>query len=703
MYVVTIENAGSTTQIHNYRPNRALPKLPACSVVLGASDEIESCSFTIYPDNPGYNRLYPLSTRITVWSSTKEEAVFRGRVLTVAPAMDADGLIYKDVVCESEKGYLCDSIQPYTEEKHWAGDSKRSGLEEFIDYLLANHNAQVEEEKRVYRGTVTVRPFETSDGVTKGTNYETTWECITKKLIDSFGGELRLRRDGEGQLRLDYVPQLGQTRETVISLGRNLKSLTRTVDPSAVCSRLIPLGAKLEDSEARVTIASVNGGKAYLENGTARAEYGLVTKTQIWDDVTEPANLLTKAAELFQTLGRAAERYSVQALNLHEIGLDPDDFDRFDSYRVVAEPLGVNTILRCGKVTLNIVDPTATSISLGDTPVTQSGLMSAIADSVAQRPTTETVNSVLKTAIVEVTKAITGNSGGHVVQRPERNPEEVLIMDTPDVATAKNVWRWNLAGLGHSASGVDGPYTLGILADGSINADMIRVGTINADLIRTGTMLADRIFGGTLTLGGVDNVNGVLIVLNEAGDERGRWDNNGIQISGTNGVTNLRNGIISLRRDGHNIYANITNSDFRLMNEVGIVTRLGEGSLLLTVPGTDSSVTLEGSSGNGFFTGTVTQGSDRRLKTDIRDVPDELIDAYLALAPRLYTLIASGKPSAGLIAQEVQGTPLEELLVVRREDTDLLMLDYTSLHALELAALRRMHTRLTALEDAHGS
>ena len=102
------------------------------------------------------------------------------------------------------------------------------------------------------------------------------------------------------------------------------------------------------------------------------------------------------------------------------------------------------------------------------------------------------------------------------------------------------------------------------------------------------------------------------------------------------------------------------------------------------------------------MTGTLTQGSDRRLKSDIREVPDELIDAYLALVPRLYTLNASGKACAGLVAQEVQGTPLEELLVVRREDSDLLMLDYTSLHALELAALQRMQTRLTALEARNG-
>lgn len=712
-YIVTIDNGGAVTQIHNYQTNRALPKLPSGSVVLGASDEIESFSFTIYPDNPGYERLYPLTTLVDVWSSTKQETVFRGRVLTVAPAMDSDGLIYKDVVCEGEKGYLCDSIQPYTTAKHWPGDSGRTGLEEFIDYLLDNHNAQVEEEKRVYRGTVTVEPFETSDGVTKGTNYETTWACITDKLLGSFGGEIQLRRDGDGLLRLDYVPQLGQTRDTVISLGRNLQSITRTVDPSAAASRLIPLGAKLEGSEERVTIASVNGGQLYLENETARARYGLVTKVQVWEDVTEPANLLTKAAAEFETMWQAAESYSVKALNLYEIGLDPDDFDRFDSYRVVAEPIGANAILRCGKVTLNIVDPTATTIDLGDEPVTQSGLMSAIADSVAQRPTEETVNSVLTAAILAVTKAITGNSGGYVVLRPETNPEELLILDTPDVATAKNVWRWNLAGLGHSAGGVDGPYTLGLLADGSINADLIRVGT----------MLADRILGGTLTLGGINNANGVLSVLDADGNVSGAWDKDGLMI--TEPVWSLagtsRRGIATLGKarlafsDAYDasIGVEVSQTGFSAAHNGSQLihlgpasgsdgSRIGEMSLNKYSGGTlTQMIYLSGVTGNATFAGTVTQGSDRRLKSNIRDIPEALVDAFLALAPRLYELTASGKTSAGLIAQEVQGTPLEPVLVLAQRD-GLLTLDYTSLHALELAALQRLERRVRILEERGG-
>lgn len=98
--------------------------------------------------------------------------------------------------------------------------------------------------------------------------------------------------------------------------------------------------------------------------------------------------------------------------------------------------------------------------------------------------------------------------------------------------------------------------------------------------------------------------------------------------------------------------------------------------------------------------GTVSSGSDRRLKENIRDIPETYVDAYLELAPRLYTMIASGKECAGMIAQEVQGTPLEEVLVVQQGGDGLLALDYTSLHALSMAAIQRICRRLAAVENS---
>ncbi len=87
--------------------------------------------------------------------------------------------------------------------------------------------------------------------------------------------------------------------------------------------------------------------------------------------------------------------------------------------------------------------------------------------------------------MLNATAWITGNSGGHVVFRPEKAPSEILIMDTDTAATAKRVWRWNLNGLGYSENGVNGPFGIAMTSKGEIVADFIKVGIINAEVLES--------------------------------------------------------------------------------------------------------------------------------------------------------------------------------------------------------------------------
>jgi hypothetical protein len=124
---------------------------------------------------------------------------------------------------------------------------------------------------------------------------------------------------------------------------------------------------------------------------------------------------------------------------------------------------------------------------------------------------------ILEQAILDATKAITGNSGGYVkvlYTNDDTHPDEMVILDAPDIETAENVWRWNRFGLGHSSNGYAGPYRTAITADGQIVADMITTGTLNAERIAVEnfdaedpTKITDYIrFGdGTMTFGKGDS------------------------------------------------------------------------------------------------------------------------------------------------------------------------------------------------------
>lgn len=155
-----------------------------------------------------------------------------------------------------------------------------------------------------------------------------------------------------------------------------------------------------------------------------------------------------------------------------------------DTVSVYYKKLGVEAVKKkVVKTVYNVLLDRYDSIELGTPSVS---LAQAIQRSILEEvPTT----SMMDEAIQYATKLIRGGLGGYVVMTPGPNgyPQEILIMDTPDINTAVNVWRFNQGGLGHSSNGYQGPYSdIALTQDGKINASMITTGILNANLIRAG-------------------------------------------------------------------------------------------------------------------------------------------------------------------------------------------------------------------------
>lgn len=148
-------------------------------------------------------------------------------------------------------------------------------------------------------------------------------------------------------------------------------------------------------------------------------------------------------------------------------------------------------------------------------------------------------------AIADATAAITGNSGGYVRLNPSQNPQEILIMDTPDISTAKNIWRFNLSGFGHSSGGYSGPYRTAVTQDGHIVADFIDTGILNANIIRAGIMQsANGEFSFNLESGHIEasdiNITGGDINLD--GGQLSILNNDGYKADFSGGVVELYQG-----------------------------------------------------------------------------------------------------------------------------------------------------------------
>lgn len=368
MYIVTLKSGNQTYTIHDSFKNVNSQKLKSGSIVKGINS-IDTFSFSVYQNNIGFDNINSYSTLINVYNTKKKRYEFYGRVLIPKTYMEESGLIYKDVTCESYFGFLCDSKQPYVEEKNWT-------LNELLTFLINSHNEQVEPHKRFKLGNITMKA--PNDNIYVGIQRENTWNTIKTKLLDKIGGEIAFRVAND-EIYFDYHEKIGTTKVTTIELRKNMKSISKEDDPTKFITRLIPLGSKIKkivekedgtteevESEERVGIESVNNGLSYIDDTIALQQYGIIIAYEYWDDVKEPSILLSKAKQSLIDRNKIKQKYSISTVDLSLIGIDIDDLDVHNYYPIKNELIGVNDTLRIIKKNIDIVNFTSSSVEVGD-------------------------------------------------------------------------------------------------------------------------------------------------------------------------------------------------------------------------------------------------------------------------------------------------------------------------------------------------
>lgn len=156
-----------------------------------------------------------------------------------------------------------------------------------------------------------------------------------------------------------------------------------------------------------------------------------------------------------------------------------------DTVTVIFEKLGVSAKAKVIKTVYNVLLDRYDSIEIGETKATMS---TTVANQISQMETEFT--SHMQKAIKHATDLISGGLGGYVVLKRNANgkPEEILIMDTPNMETAKKVIRMNLSGIGFSKNGYNGPFETAWTIDGHFVADFIDTGTLTANIIKAGIL-----------------------------------------------------------------------------------------------------------------------------------------------------------------------------------------------------------------------
>ena len=443
-----------------------------------------SAEFSVFPTHPYYGKVKKLTTDIIFYRDGEPE--FYGRVLYDDETFSGT----KKVFVEGELAFLCDSIQ---RPKVYHNISVRDYVQDLIDI----HNSQVEERKQFVVGRVTVQ--DSNDSLYRYSNYENTREAFKEKLTSRLGGHLVIRHESEKRI-LDYLCDDDYYKENTqsIQFGKNLLDFSKNMNASDLATCIIPLGAKLDEedqdesleaiSEQRITIADVNGGVDYVTDDNAVKEYGKIYKTVIWDDVTQPENLMKHGREYLKTVQFEKMVLEVKAIDLN---LTDESFQTFqvgDKIQCVSAPNGLDKVFPLTKKKTYITSFKNNTITLGDETRNQSYTSSNRETTANIENTVKSLPSkseILKQALKDAQDLINGNAKkGHAIHVPE----EFIVADDEDYKEkAKNLWRWGLGGLAHYSQGYNGPIDgVAITMEGKLNGKMIEAKSIMAESLDAG-------------------------------------------------------------------------------------------------------------------------------------------------------------------------------------------------------------------------
>lgn len=403
MYEVKAINASEEIYLNIVSTEPDAPRITG--TIKQGINVIDSFTFTIYPNHPAYNSLHPFSTKITVFNTKTHKYEFVGRVLMTKKRMETSGLISKEVVCESDLGYLNDSITEY-------GEYHDTSVRDYLQIILDNHNNQVSADKQFQVGIV-----EVEENLYRYLGYDKTFATIKDKLIDRLGGELRVRYDN-GIRYLDYLTEVGEVKKTDIRLAKNLITIEQEQDPSDIISRLIPLGNKIsDDTEERLTISEVNNGINYIDDEDAITKFGIIVGSNTWDDVTLATNLLTKGKEFQKENNRIKKAHKLSALDLSLIGLDIDSFELGNYHPVINPLMQIDETLRIIEKTIIIESPESSTLTIGDKFIDikdyQLEAISTAQEVATVKSNVQTVASNVTTLSVELTKTAENLQGAN--------------------------------------------------------------------------------------------------------------------------------------------------------------------------------------------------------------------------------------------------------------------------------------------------
>lgn len=322
---------------------------------------------------------------------------------------------------------------------------------------------------------------------------------VQGSILDNFGGEYLFNNK---QVKL--LSNAGVERNVIIAYGKNLTDISQEESIESTYTSVYGW-AKMDGEDGQIiTLSEIYIDSDYVDNYTQRRIKMVDFSQDKPANTTDLRNLVTKYIKNNKVgipkvniktsyVDLASSVMDAQLKNLEEI-------DLCDWVTVLFNELEINTSAQIIKTVWNVALDKFDSLELGEASTNMSKVIS---DSQPDLNNITDKIGWLDDAQKEASDILNNPGKGNVVIYPSlADPQEILIMDTKDVNTAKNVWKWNSGGLGFSSTGYKGTYGLAMTNNGAIVADRMTTGTLRA-LNIIGVSISGSDITGTNIIGGL--------------------------------------------------------------------------------------------------------------------------------------------------------------------------------------------------------
>lgn len=288
------------------------------------------------------------------------------------------------VSCTSVLAYLKDSlVRPYSTIDSEEGLTAPSSVNGYFSWLIEQHNKNIRDTKKYfYVGVNQGAVLDRNNYIYRAsTEVPTTSDEIKNKILDTYGAYISLTFNGDLNV-INLYADVHDSNDQVIDFGVNLLDLTRSVSTESSYTAVRPTGAvpETEDKSTSlpITISSIPDGVSKWNSDVYKKgdvvysisgvrDYGYKECEYSNNDITSVEYLYKASVVYLNKLVNPYLTIDVKAIDLSLLYMDKySPMEVGQAVRVRSEPHGVDEYLRISEISIDLLDPSNDSYTLGE-------------------------------------------------------------------------------------------------------------------------------------------------------------------------------------------------------------------------------------------------------------------------------------------------------------------------------------------------